>query len=143
MKLSSEEKKVLFYTLLILIVGYVIAYITANSMTFARTGSVVVCMGIYFGMKNYPGLIERFREFYEPIIDAQFTEIENQLIKDGIPKEKINKFKVDALVKFEKKVNPQFIAMKERFFRFEASILCLGTFIWGFGDLLVYVADKT
>ena len=49
-------------------------------------------------------VIIHFCECSEPIIDAQFTEIENQLIKDGIPKEKINKFKVDALVKFEKRL---------------------------------------
>ncbi|EOK5734560.1 hypothetical protein ACWOUW_004251 [Vibrio vulnificus] len=143
MKLTSEEKRTLALTILTLIVGYLIAIFLNDPLVFSRFGSIVVCLGIYWGMKDYPGLLDKFKDFSDSIKHKHIGEISKELEKSGVSNDEVEQFNKDAMTRFDKQVNQQFSEMKERFFKFEASILCLGTIIWGFGDLLVFVADKT
>lgn len=140
MKISTEEKKIIIATIFTLFIGYIVSYIFDNPMIFSRCGSIVVCIGIYWGMKDYPGLVDKFRDFAESIKQSEISIIEDKLIKSGMSIEEVKKFKTAKLAEVDKTLNINLTKLKHRFFMLEAYILCLGTLVWGFGDLLVYVA---
>ncbi|MGR6862854.1 hypothetical protein ACU5EH_25195 [Aliivibrio salmonicida] len=118
-RLTKAEWQIISMTLIVIILGYSIAYFTKEPNTFARSGAVIVCVGIFFGFKNYPHIAEEFRSFVHKNPPSGFKEeVSNKVLSD-----------IDQIID----------RMKYRFLQIESAILIFGTLIWGFGDLLIFV----
>jgi len=136
-------------SLAVLFVSLLLDIHLPNIGWFQRGGSVVVCSAVYFAYKNYPDELKLFimltptyRDAHEMVIEQQneqrkkkkismtnddFTEINQSLEKAYRKMESgfayLNSTKIQRLVR-----NTLLI---------EASVLVIGTIIWGYGDLLI------
>ncbi len=139
-KISKDEKHSIYASLGLLIGGYVLAVVICDPTMFARFGSLIVCVGVIFGIKGLPQLLDAVQPIYEEQIKQ---------LRDGIESAcKGHQFETDIraamaenvepeIVKLEQKMSRTMFSVKNRLLRIEGAIVIIGTLIWGFGDLLV------
>ena len=130
--MNKIEKRALNLSIFIVIVGFIVELFFNESNAISRAGSLITCVGIYFG---YIDLSSIYKDnFNKLIIKLESKRLENDIVfsdeqlKDKKLKGTTYSLKQNAsnkLNKDEKRVNLIYML-----------ILILGTFIWGFGDLV-------
>jgi hypothetical protein len=140
MKISPLIRKYLyisiFIPLIIILVSIIFSMYFKDWGLFSRSGSIIVIVGIYIAYKEFSGKI------YELSTDNYLTMkdllelrnihlLDDQDYIDGqIKQENINAKKNNNIRKFAKYAGSKFRAM-------ELALLASGTFIWGYGDLIM------
>ena len=132
-KLSKEEKHSIIIAIMLSLVGYIIAMFTCPDV-FARFGSLIVCIGVIFGVKGLPVLLDHATPIYENEFDKVNEKIE-ELIPEGHPSKNEIKEKVEQASLEMKRT---LYAVKQRLYKIEGGVIIIGTIIWGFGDYVVY-----
>lgn len=132
-KLSNEELLVIATASIVLVVGMAINVLVGECSTaFQRAGSVVVCIGIFFSFLDVGGIYEG--KFEDELEKLRAKKSENDMVFSEEELEIEVRGSTNFLIKRAKLVRDK---NKTRVALVDLGILLLGTFIWGFGDLVV------
>jgi len=147
---SGLEKRSIYIALVLGVFGYIASTFTCEDV-FPRFGALIVCSGIFFGMKGITTNLDYTTPVFESRLEKLKSDMEFTLSELGkvAPKEEVEKFrsKIDSEVEEGKlKVQRTSYSLKQRILKLEGSIIIAGTLIWAFGDYLVldaYLKCKT
>ncbi len=150
--LSLHEKLSIGLTTITIAVGYTISLFSTDDI-FSRSGAIIVCIGVYFGMKGLTQFIDPLMEVSDEVIDMGRDHQVGKMYEIPYIRELKNKYGADAeehpVIKARKKeineimneakehIRQEGASLKNRLIKIEGGTLILGTLIWGFGDLLV------
>lgn len=139
-KLSKEERRSIYVTGFLLLIGYGLALVMCEPLMFARFGSLIVCVGVLFSIKGLPEILDSVQPIFQTEIDLLKNTMEKMCV--GHPSEdalrKSFKEVMDPKIsEIEKKMNRTIFSLKKRLLHLEGGIVILGTVIWGFGDYVV------
>lgn len=130
-KLTKEELYPIYISIVLVIVGYVLSIYT-NAEIFPRFGALIVCVGVYFGVKALPAKIDHAA----PIFKSRMDELREEVNK--FPECKEKELLKAKITEDEYKQNRTLFSLKNRLFKIEGGIIIIGTLIWAFGDCFVY-----
>lgn len=134
MKLSKTESIAIGVSVSILIAGYIWGLYT-KPVNFARTGSLVTIVGIWFAMLDLAGWLDRA---FDQWVERQIQDIgpippafgKNAEARTRERQERRQSQVAGIRMGFAEKKEQA----KRRLRTVEGLILILGTFVWGFGD---------
>jgi len=122
-------------------VGYLISIFTCDDI-FPRFGSLIVCIGIYFGTSGYfirssgmdmmsDSYMNQELSKWLEILETKRGEVPGELLESNKQKliEGVNKIRNNSLRDKYK--------LDMRILRVEGGIIMYGTLVWGFGDWFV------
>lgn len=139
--LTRDEKRSIALSILISLVGYLIALFTCCDV-FARFGALVVCVGVYFGAKGFSLRSNKINEIAETMWERDtqeilsFYESEKSNISRGLLGQARAQF-LEKAKELKAKKNRSVYALEMRWLKVESAIIMAGTLIWAFGDYLV------
>ncbi|GGC79338.1 hypothetical protein [Marinobacter halophilus] len=139
-KLSKDEKHSIYATIVLLLVGYLIAAGICEPTMFARFGALAVCVGIIFSMKGLPEIIEAARPRFTDHAQEMRELADKMFVDKGLDSEQRESAhsKLEPLIEEYISGTGKTIDMvKRRLLRIEGTIVVIGTLVWGFGDYLV------
>ena len=127
----KDEKIALVLSVSIALAGFIIELIWECSNGFSRSGSLIICVGIYFG---YIDLTRIYNEKFDILVaELESKRLENDIVfSDDQLKDKALRGSTDALRKDTSNVREN---DEKRVALIDALILASGTLIWGFGDI--------
>ena len=128
---DNTEYQILALSLLIWLAGLSIG-IEKNGEHFARSGAIIVTIGILFGLLNMPGKLAKLENEYEESHKAETKRlVEMYRTSVGLGSALIN-----DLTKSHSTLRTRLRNKLKRIMFVEAFVLSLGTLTWGFGDLI-------
>lgn len=138
--ITKKEWQSIFSASVLAVLGYILSIFLCDSELFARFGSVIVCVGIIFSLDGFSNSIDLMGEVADERMERVRSELyENiefypigQELKNMI-KEKTETDVNEAVINVRKIISKT----KMRLLKVEATIVIIGTLIWGFGDYLV------
>ena len=133
--LSNIEKHSIYASLVVAVTGYVISLFSCDDV-FPRFGSVLVCIGVLFSIKDLPNKIDVIKSACQPEIDLMRNTVES-ITKEHPSGIEMKKQMELSIRKMEAEMNRTIFSQRNRILRIEGSIIIIGTLIWGFGDLFV------
>ena len=139
-KISKDERHSIYASTGLLLSGYILAIAICDPVMFARFGSLIVCVGVIFGIKGLPQLLDAVQPIYKKeiqklrdAIDAACNGHEFEAHIRAATAEKVE----PEIAKLEQKLSRTLFSVKNRLLRIEGAIVIIGTLVWGFGDWLV------
>lgn len=140
--MTNSERWAVFGSVSTGLIGYLLAVRSGDADCFARSGSIVIVIGIYFAMLNISEKLEKAAAFINSktdVVDGEYIEeaLRGEKKPKGLNKNlaKITAGKVRREI--SECVQKSVAEMKGRILRVEGWILIGGTVISGFGDLIV------
>jgi hypothetical protein len=138
---TKDEKKSILLSVMISILGYVIAIFTCDDV-FARFGALVVCVGVYFGSKGFSLQFSKIAEIADAAWESNTKEMLATIDSDEskIPQHFVKHAKAELLTKIKESKDTAkrtVYLLEKRFIKIESYILIAGTLIWAFGDYFV------
>jgi len=115
-----------------MLLGYSLAVYFNDVTIFPRFGALVICVGIYFtvyGLEDKLSHLEGNADSLIDILDQNLARASESSY--AVMEDRINKFKTK-----EKEFRD---SRRFKLVKVEAGLAIIGTFIWAFGDLLVFV----
>ena len=126
----KDEFKILNFAIAIGIVGFILEFIIPGHQSFSRSGSLIVCIGIWFGYKDFKNTyIDNFNSEIEAL---ETNRRQNDIVWSDSDLENKVRGTTDEVI--ERKEDEKNISI-ERVAKIDIAILLLGTIIWGFGTL--------
>ena len=130
---SKVEIVVIAAALFVLAIGFIFELALGGwSNAFQRSGSVVVCVGIFFGARDLKSVYaDRFEDLVRKLKEKR---LENDIV--------FSDEELDAGVRgstnyFISRARSIRESGEKRVILIDAIVLILGTVIWGFGDLII------
>ncbi len=120
---------------LIAIVG-LICGLETNGNNFARSGSLIVVIGIVLGLFDIPSRLNSVDLWAKAEAEKIKEKIMEENIQNGMSREKAEESFDKAVNESVKEIKKLAKKKKFRLMAVEAFILSAGTLIWGFGDLI-------
>jgi len=142
--MQGVEVKIFVAVLLTLICGALISIEAENWTWFSRSGAFVVLIGIYLAWRDLVSLVGDVRKLYSESMQSYLK------VLDSLPRFQSSELGIvgGAMAKGEEKrrieneteqAMEQFDLLRFRIRSLEAIVLSLGTFVWGFGDIMPIV----
>jgi hypothetical protein len=132
----KSEKIAIFLSILILTTGLYLG-VKYEGHYFARSGSLVVSVAVIFIFyhleHNLIHLVSQSRELWE---SSKSDVIEQSVSEDEVSQEQASATVNSVINQFHTLLEDGVEKAKRRAVRIEASLLILGTLVWGFGDLV-------
>lgn len=75
-KISKSEWQSIYISIGLSIAGYLLAITLCDPDMFARFGSLVVCIGVIFGIKGFPQILDAVEPIYQEQVDKLRATIE-------------------------------------------------------------------
>lgn len=131
------EQRIYLATILLSVMGVALSISLKDWQCFARSGSLIVILGIIVAWNDIAGNLEAYLNANIDTLAKEIQEIENSSTNRGLlysggknseDKSRLKSYKV--------KLQELDRLMKLRLKALEAFILILGTFVWGYGDLI-------
>ena len=133
--MTKNEKFAIFISLTIGVVGLIIGLYTVGD-NFARSGALIVIVGIVHGLFKLPNLLKMVDLFVQSEGEKIRKSAIDDLIDNGVSNEDADKISQEALDQVADALNKEAKKRKRKHAFIEAMILICGTLIWGFGDLV-------
>jgi hypothetical protein len=124
-----------------LIAGCITAVHIGDPMVFARSGSLLIAYGVFFGVLGVDGTIKKDLKYFQYIYEAmQQDELERLQKKDALTNKDFTDLVVTAVQKAftERSFSDLSGKIIRRTWYVDAVVLFIGTLVWGFGDLAIY-----
>jgi hypothetical protein len=135
--MTKQERIALSLSVLTILLGLWMAHAHHDGSYFARSGTILCIIAVIFAYLELRARLARVPAF----IDEHLPKYLATVIEAGLARGADRATAEDAARKLESVVRSEVSAEAEkarkRLLRFEAILLVVGTFIWGFGDLLV------
>lgn len=103
---------------------------------FARSGSLIVILGIIVAWKDITGNLQAHINANIDVLAKKILEIENGSTRGLLYSGEKNSEVKNELDSYKEKLQELDRLMKLRLKALEVCILILGTFVWGYGDLI-------
>ena len=131
------EQRIFLAAILLSVMGIALSISLKDWQYFARSGSLIVILGIIVAWKDITGNLEAYINANIDVLAKKIQETENGLTTSGLLYfgEKNSEVK-NELESYKEKLQKLDRLMKLRLKALEACILILGTFVWGYGDLI-------
>ena len=131
MSISTREILAVMLAILFLAVGLVVSYYWPATNASPRSGSLVVCIGIFFALRE-------LRDSFKADYDVEFDNFESKRAEtDIVPSEQDLKSRARGTTDYAQDVSKSRRDSNiRRVMTIDTSILIFGTIVWGFGDLL-------
>jgi hypothetical protein len=127
----------------LILTGIMLSLWVGNGIWFSRFGSLIIVLGIGFGIHGVEGRVDSDIRYCNAILEAIETdELEAKKRANDGSFDKAPEFVADVMIhSFTKAFSGRrekdwAERIKRNTFRIDAGIAILGTLIWGFGDLL-------
>jgi hypothetical protein len=135
--MTKQEWIALFCCILIALLGLRIAWICHDGNWFARSGAILCIVAVIFAylelrtrLAGVPGFVDaHLRKASETVVEKILAGGADRTTAETAAR----KFESDVM----SEVTAEVEQTRKRLLRFEASLLVVGTLIWGFGDLPV------
>lgn len=139
-KISKDERHSIYASVFLFIFGYALAIGICDPAMFARFGSLIVCIGVIFGVKGLPQQMDAVLPIYEKQIQKLRDFVESSCqeheFEPHIRHAMAEKVEPE-IVDLEQKMKRTMYSLKSRFLKIEGGVVIIGTLVWGFGDYLV------
>ena len=135
LKLSNAETYSIYISIALGIVGYIISLFTCDDV-FPRFGSLIVCIGVFFSIKDLPKRLDVIQAVFQDEIQLMRATVD-ELTKNNPADINMKKQMESPIKKAENKMHQTLFEARNRMLKIEGSIIIAGTLIWGFGDYFV------
>jgi hypothetical protein len=120
-----------------LILGFSIAKKDNDSFHFARSGSVVVMIAATFAASDLKKKISSAPSFAIQQMSNDTNEYYERYRKAGLSDDQLKKILIDVKDETVSEIQDMVDRYLNRILRIELSLGLIGTFVWGFGDLII------
>jgi hypothetical protein len=129
------ERKIYAAVLLLIVAGFSLSISFADWQYFERSGSLIIIVGILLALKDMTGKINIVEE---SVVGGMKNNLGMAEVKEtkGLVSYAANEKLKEDITEQTKNTKEMFKLFHHRLRRLEASILIIGTFIWGFGSLI-------
>jgi len=129
------ERKIYAAVLLLIIAGFSLSISLSDWQYFERSGALIIIVGILLALKDMTG---RIIIIEESVVGRMKHNLRMAEVKEpkGLLSYATNEKLKEDLTEQTKDTQEMFKLFKHRLLRLEATILIVGTFIWGFGSLV-------
>jgi len=129
--------------ILLSVMGIALSISLKDWQYFARSGSLIVILGIIVAWKDITGNLEAYINANIDVLAKKIQETENGFTTRGLLYfgEKNSEVK-NELESYKEKLQKLDRLMKLRLKALEVCILVFGTFVWGYGDLIGHLLYK-
>lgn len=129
------ERKIYAAVLLLIIAGFSFSISLSDWQYFERSGALIIIVGILLALKDMTG---RIIIIEESVVGRMKHNLRMAEVKEpkGLLSYATNEKLKEDLTEQTKDTQEMFKLFKHRLLRLEATILIVGTFIWGFGSLV-------
>ena len=128
--IEKNEVVALLLSVCVGAIGFVVQLFIPSSNGFARSGSVVVCIGIYFGLIEFRKHLNK--QHVDSIGRKESTRLQNDIVFSDSQIENRERGTTDVRIEAE---TSSYESRDRRVALMDLMILIGGTLIWGFGDL--------
>ena len=128
---ARKEIVAIFFTISVGLFGFTMQYFMPCSNGFARSGSLIVCIGIVFGLSQLRTILGQLH--LDSINRMEKARLENDIVFSDSEIENLARGTTDQ------RTNAATVSYvsRDRSIEFiDITILVVGTLIWGFGDLI-------
>lgn len=133
--MTNYEKIAISSTVIIAAAGLYCG-LTTEGINFARSGSLIVIIGVIFGLLDLPSRLSEIDIW----VKDQAENIKSSVIESIAPNSENNEHAEIAFDKAAKQaisdINSEARKKRIQLILIEGIILVIGTLIWGFGDLI-------
>lgn len=136
-----QEKIAILVFLVVLVSGIFLEIILDDCWdAFQRSGSLLVCLGIYLAARDLRGIVNEEHKNVITLIN-KYRDAINDIAEERIEQGKEGGTAEEGIEEAWHYAE----TTKKRIFLIEITILIIGTFIWGFGDLIAkyFIPDLT
>ena len=128
--LARKESQAVIWAAISLVAGFVINWYWPKTKAFPRSGSVVVCIGIFFALRD---LIPKYRAEYETTLDwLESKRAEHDIVPSLEALRNKARGTTDYAKDLAKRRGEESI---RRAVTVDTSLLLTGTLVWSFGDI--------
>jgi hypothetical protein len=138
---SILEKSQPYIIGLLLLIGFSLDMLYCGLSAFPRSGALVVCVGIFTGLKLYSLIASSQEEVYQAITvgrDKLYRPYIDATGKISLPTTNIP----NAEELYEASINAleaSLLQLRTRIIKLEMVSLMVGTVVWGFGDTITLI----
>lgn len=126
------EQRIFLATILLIVMGIALSISLKDWQYFARSGSLIVILGIIVAWKDITGDLEAYMNMLAKNIQERESNSTRGLLYTGGKNSEEN----NQLESYKAKLQELVRLMKLRLKAIEVCILTLGTLVWGYGDLI-------
>jgi hypothetical protein len=126
------ERRLYAAVLLSLIFGVALSIAARDLQYFERSGSLVILAAITMAWRDHVQLLGRVEQFYQSEFKRLLDELDAKR-PTGLMAVGVHDSRRERLTATASNFDEVLSALKQRLRTTEAAVLCLGTFIWGYG----------
>ena len=134
--LKGIEQRIYLATILLSVMGVALSISLKDWQCFARSGSLIVILGIIVAWKDITGNLQAYINAIIDVLAKKIQEIENGSTRGLLYSGRKNSEDKSRLKSYNDKLQELDRLMKLRLKTLEVFILILGTLVWGYGDLI-------
>ena len=133
--MTKFEKIAVASSLLIAITGLIFGYMI-DGIYFSRSGSLIVVVGIIYGLLDLPSRLANIDSWVENEAKKNKDKILEANKTEGISAAKSEQVFEEVVKDMTDEIKNRAKKARQRLVFIEGSILVIGTLIWGFGDIV-------
>jgi hypothetical protein len=130
------EQRISLATILLTVMGVALSISLKDWQYFERSGSLIVILGIIVAWKDIAGDLEVYFNAYIKMLAKNIQERESNPTRGLLYSGGKNSEEKNQLESYKAKLQELDRLMRLRLKALEVCILILGTFVWGYGDLI-------
>lgn len=139
--LSKVERSIYAANFLLIVSGIALSLSLNDGQYFERFGSLIVIVGIKVAWKDLTGRFDRIEDLVSTPLKTELAKLVTESSRGMLSQHK-NMARENEISEQSKQLKELFKILRNRIRAIEAITLILGTFIWGFGNILFNLAFK-